>query len=221
MKSSSRLTVVVLGLLVLMPGCSTQVNVTQLDQNQAANSEVNGLPFRSRERYQVKLYRRDGLTYRPVETKEQTASLANLDVLYALHVKGSAFSDGTVTVKMRSDNTLEAVTVKSTSKGPEALMAAGKGIKDLADAEATREKAAVTQAKAAEAEVVSSEDSRRDAVEAKLAADLASVEYAELSVTATQTQRTTIEQKVVKLKLIANQKARRAGLQPPFIDGGS
>ena len=86
--------------------------------------------------------------------------------------------------------------------------------------EATRDKDASTKTKASEVEAVSSEDSRLAALEAKQAADLAGVEFAELPATATQAQRTSAEQKIVKLKLVANQKARRAGLQPPFADAG-
>ncbi len=200
-------------------GCSTQITVKALD-DVAANAAVDGLPFRSRERYQVKLYRFDGIGYQPVDTKEQTASLANVEKLYVLGMSGSAFSDGTVTVKVRSDNTLESVSVKSTSKGQEALSALGKGIKDVNDAEATRDKDRATKSKATEAEVVVGEDSRVAALEAKQAADLALVELSELSATATLAQRTAAEQKVMKLKLVANQKARRAGLQPPFAEAG-
>ncbi len=206
--------------VTVLSGCSTQVQVSPLAQDLNPHEVVNGLPFRSRERYQVTLYRREGLTYQPVETKEQAASLANLDALYVLRIKGAPLSDGTVIVKLRSDNTLESVNVKSTSKGPEALTALGKGIKDLTDAEATRDKDAAAKVKASEAEVVSSEDSRLAALDAKQAAELAVVELADLPAAETQAQRTAAEQKVVKLRLVANQKARRAGLQPPFPDSG-
>lgn len=221
MKTIAVAALVAMGAVSVLSGCSTQVQVSPLAQDLGPNEVVNGLPFRSRERYQVTLYRRDGLTYQPVEATAQTASLANLDALYVLRIKGAALSDGTVVVKMRTDNTLESVNVKSTSKGPEALTALGKGIKDLADAEATRDKDAATKTKAAEADVISSEDSRLAALEARQAADLAGVELAELPATATQAQRTGAEQKFVKLKLVANQKARRAGLQPPFPDAGA
>lgn len=210
----------VVGLLLGLSGCSTQVQVSPLKPGLAENSAVDGLPFRARERYQVTLYRLEGLAYQPVETKQRTASLANLEALYVLRVKGGALSDGTVTVKMRTDNTLESVKVESKSKGQEALSALGKGIKDLADAEATRDKDAATKVKTAETEVVSSEDSRLAALDAKQAADLAAVELSELPANSSQAQRTAAEQKVVKLKLVANQKARRAGLQPPFPDSG-
>lgn len=205
-------------LLAGTTGCSTQVRVSPLEA--ADDPVVNGLPFRSRERYQIKLYRLDGLTYQPVETKQQTATLASLSAIYVLRVDGSALSDGTVTVKMRSDNTLESVKVESKSKGQEALAAVGKGIKDLADAGATREKDASTKAAAAEATVVSDEDSRLAALGAKQAADLAVAELADLPATATQSQRTAAEQKIIKLRLVANQAARRAGLQAPFPDAG-
>lgn len=198
----------------LLPGCSTQVQVSPLAPDLKPNEVVNGLPFRSREIYSVTLYRKEGLTYQPVEATPRTAGMANLDALYVLRVKGAALSDGTVTVKMRSDNTLESVNVKSTSKGPEALTALGKGIKDLADAEATRDKAEET-------ELTSKEDRNLAAVEAHQAALLAAVELADLPATATLTQRTAAEQKVVKLRIVANQKARRAGLDAPFKADGS
>ncbi|ATE80473.1 hypothetical protein [Pseudomonas frederiksbergensis] len=133
-----------------------------------------------------------------------------------MRVKGSALSDGTVTVKMRSDNTLESVKVESTSKGQEALASLGKADKDLADARASRDNYSEDKTKASEDEVLAREDSLLAALEAKQAADLAIVELAALPATATQVERTTNEQKVDKLKLVANQKARRAGLQVPF-----
>jgi hypothetical protein len=202
-------------------GCSTQIQVAPLKPNLAANDVVNGLPFRTRERYEVKLYRLNGQTYEAVETKMQTVNLANLDALHVLRVEGGPLSDGSVTVKMRSDNTLESVKVVSTSKGQEALTALGKGMKDLADADATRAKDAASKGKASEGELTAGEDTRLAALEARQSADLAAVELSELSATATQAQRTAAEQKVQKLKLVANQKARRAGLQPPFSDAGS
>jgi hypothetical protein len=220
MKRFFSIALMAMTLVATLPGCSTQVQVSALSSDLKDNEAVNGLPFRSRERYSIKLYRLQGGTYEAVETKEQTASLANLDVLYVLRVKGGALSDGTVTAKMRSDNTFESLKVESTSKGQEALTALGKGFKDLADAKATRDKDASDKTKAAEGDVVASEDSRVAALDAKQATDLAAVELAELPATSTQAQRTAAEQKVVKLKLVANQKARRAGLQPPFPDAG-
>jgi hypothetical protein len=203
-----------------LQGCSTQVHVSPLQADLKPGEPVNGLPFRTRERYQVTLYKLEGVTYVPLQTQKQVELLANVDHLHVLRVKGAALSDGTVTVKMRQDNTLESVRVESKSKGQEALTALGKGLKDVGDAKTARDKADTAEDKAAEGEVVAEEDKRYAALEARQAADLAVVELTELPATATQAQRTAAEQKVVKLKLAANQKARRAGLQPPFADSG-
>lgn len=220
MKRTLGLVLIACSVLTGLQGCATKVHVSALDQNLKPNETVDGLPFRSRERYEIHLYRFNGLTYEEVDAKPRTASLANLDALYVMRVSGGALSDGTVAVKLRTDNTLESVKVESTSKGQDALKAAGQGASDVADAKTARQKAAAEKAKAAEGEITGGEDDRVAALEAKQAADLAVVELAELSSTATQVDRLTVEQKIVRLRVVANQKARRAGLQPPYPDAG-
>ena len=211
--------IALLGIAVI-PGCSTQVQVSGLE-GVKPNDKVDGLPFRTRERYHITLYRKDGVTYEQVDIKEQTASLANLDALYVLRVRGGVLSDGTVTAKMRSDNTLESVKVESTSKGPEAIAAVSKAIKDTSDAKTAREKVASDKDGAAESAIAADEDRKVDALDAEQAANVAIVELSELPNTATKGQKLAAEQKVAKLKLVAVQKARRGGRTVTFIDGTS
>lgn len=136
------------------------------------------MPFRTRERYRITLYRKDGVAYEQVDIKEQTASLANLDALYVLRVRGGVLSDGTVTAKMRSDNTLESVKAESTSKGPEAIAAVSKAIKDTSEAKTARGKVASDKEVAAESAIAADEDRKVDALDAEQAANLESARYA-------------------------------------------
>lgn len=197
-------------------GCSTKVEVSSLNPNLKADEVVDGLPFRARERYQIKLYRFNGLEYEPAVTKDQTASLANLDQLYVLRVNGSPISDGEVTVKLRSDNTLESVKVVSKSRGQEALTAFGKGDRNLEDAEATRDKGAEAKDEADESERVASEDRTIVALSAKHAYFEALDRVAALPESATRLERTEAEHLVEKTRMIANNKARQAGLQANY-----
>ena len=199
----------------LAAGCSTQVKVSELDQNKLApGTSIDGIPFRGVERYEIALYRRTDKGYKQVEADKTVANLANLDRLYLLQMQGQPLSQGTVLVKLRSDGTLEKVSVDSKSVGPETLSAIGKGIKDLEDAKVTREKA--------EADAPSSdEDKRLAALEALQAAELAALELDALQSSATAVQRRTAEQKLTKARLTANQKARRANLSLPFQDAGT
>lgn len=207
--------------IVLLVGCSTQVRVAELPQDLAPGAAVDGLPFRARERYQIVLYRLVEGRYEPVEIKETTASLANQDHLYVLRVKGSPLSDGTVTVKLRGDNTMEKLKIESKSKGQDALNAVSTGIKDLADARATKAKGESDALTATKSGTAADEDSRVAALDAQQAAELAGLELDALPSDSTALQRKAAEQKLVKAKVVANQKARRAGLPMPFPDAGS
>lgn len=197
-------------------GCSTKIKVSQLDPKLAKNAVVDGLPFRTKERYYIKLYRLNGLTYEPVDTKSHTADLANLDQLYVMRIVGSPLSDGTVTIKLNEDNTLGSVKVESTSKGQDALKALGQAEKDIAEAEESRNKKEDDQATATENERVASEDKILAALTAKHDYELAVQKLAALSETATILERTEAEQLIEKNRLIANNKARQAGLPANF-----
>lgn len=210
-----------LSTLFLAGGCSTTVNVENLSPTLAPTSKVDGIPFRAKERYQVKLYKLDGGKYVPVEIKESLVTLANQNQLYVLRMKGSPLSDGTVKVKINPDSTLSFVSVDSTSRGQDILTELGKGAKSIATAQDARDTALATADKNAETGLVATEDSRIAAIDAQRDAILAQLELEALSEGASALDRTKAEHKVIRARVVANQKARRAELPLPFPDAGT
>ena len=207
-----------------LAGCSTQVQVGEIDtvaHPLADNPEVNGLPFRVKQRYKLTLYRRENEKYVAVDASKTAATLADPDHLYVLRVRGSPLSDGTVTVKLNADNTLQQLTVDSKSKGQDALAAVGVGVKDLADARAVRAKADADRITTSNTSTTAAEDSRLSALQAKQAVTLAQAQLDALSASATAVDRLTAQQNVDKLKLAANQAARRASEPLPYPDVGT
>lgn len=210
-----------LAALVLASGCSTTVSVENLSPNLAPASKVDGIPFRAKERYRVRLYKLEGGKYQEVEVKETFATLANQDQLYVLKMKGSPLSDGTVKVKINADSTLSFVSVDSTSRGQDVLTELGKGAKSIAAAEAARDTARSTADKTAETGVVATEDSHIAALDAQRDALLAQLELEALAVGASPLDRAKAEQKLIRARVLANQKARRAELPLPYPDAGT
>ena len=206
--------VVVASIASLLAGCSTKVHVSTIEVDLPADSRVDGLPFRVAERYELTLYKKDGGKYVKVKSDSPSReTLANPDRLYVLKLQGQPLSQGKVTVKMRADNTLETLNVSSTSKGQDILTELGAGMKKIADAGAARDKAAET-------EVSGDEDQRVTALQALHEAELAALALDSLPAGASAVDRRTAEQKLAKSRILANQKARRAGLPPPFPGAG-
>jgi len=208
----------VLGLTAaLAAGCSTQVKVAQLNAEQLQdNGVVDGLPFRIKQRYRVKLYRLVDDKYVKVDQEMHYANLADLDNVYVLKLDGGMLADGQFNFKINPDNTLQQVKITSTSKAPEAIASLGKIRKDVTDAGKARDAAALASLAADEAGTVKQEDAELAALEAQQAAELAQEELAALAPAATAVAKKTAELKVAKARLLANQKARRAGLVAPF-----
>ena len=210
-----------LAALALASGCSTTVSVENLSSNLEAAFKVDGIPFRAKERYRVRLYKLEGGKYQEVEVKDTFATLANQDQLYVLKMKGAPLSDGTVKVKINPDNTLSFVSVDSTSRGQDVLTELGKGAKSIAAAEAARDTARSTADKGAEVGVVATEDSRIAALDAQRDALLAQLEFEALATGASPLDRAKAEQKLIRARVLANQKARRAELPLPYPDAGT
>ena len=213
-------TITAMGVLVFA-GCSTNIRVNEIDKVAAPNTIVNGIPFRMKERYRISLYKLDGAKYQSIETSENYATLPNLEHVYILKLNSSALADGTLTFKLNPDNTLLKVKVESTSKLPEFITAAGKAKKSIADAESAKSKSEATNKAAEETDVIAKEDGRLAAFDAEQTAALASVELDALPPTASALDRTKAEQKLSRARVLANQKARRAGLALPFPDVGT
>jgi len=210
-----------LAALVFAGGCSTTVNVERLSPNLAPASKVDGIPFRAKERYRVRLYKLEGGKYQEVDVKETFVTLANQDQLYVLKMKGSPLSDGTVKVKINPDSTLSFVSVDSTSRGQDVLTQLGNSAKSIAAAESARDTARTTADKTAETAVVATEDSRIAALDAQRDALLAQLELEALAVAASPLDRAKAEQKLIRARVFANQKARRADMPLPYPDAGT
>lgn len=202
--------------ITALAGCSTQVKVSEIDVALAADSVVNGIPFRVPGHFNLKLYQLVDGTYKKVEVTPAVETMADMSKLYLLKVEGQPLSQGSVTLKLTVDGLVDTLKVVSTSKGQDLLSELGSGIKKVAEAEATRDKADATRLTAAEADLAGSEDRTLAALQARQEADLAALELEALPATATTVMRKSAEQKLERLRLLANQKARRARLQPPF-----
>jgi len=197
-----------------LPGCSTQVRVSQLDNGLEAGADVDGLPFRAMRRYKLALYRLVDGKYVQVQADKGAATLPDPDRLYVLQMRGMPLSDDTVTVTLNEDNTIRKLVVDSKGKDKEAADALSKAIGDVDASRTASETAAETATATAEA-------ARLAAQKARLDAETAEVELAALNADATALARKTAENKVANLRLEANQKARKAGLPLPFPDVGT
>jgi hypothetical protein len=196
-------------------GCSTTVSVENLSPNLAPGSSVDGIPFRAKERYRVKLYRLVGGKYELIESSaEAVTTTANQDQLYLLRMKGSPLSDGSVKVKINVDGTLASVAVDSASKGQELLTELGKGVKSIATAREAADKGADTGLAATEDSRVAALDAQRDAI-------IAQLEFDGLPAGTSMLDRTKAEQRLIRARVVANQKARRAELSIPYPDAGT
>ncbi|QGJ18590.1 MULTISPECIES: hypothetical protein [unclassified Polaromonas] len=187
--------------------------MTPLNAVQSPGTEVKGIPFRTKERYQATLYRLIDGSYHPVEAKDTVVTLANQEQLYLLGLNGSPLSDSTVSVALNPDNTLQSVSVDSKSKGEDALTELSSQAKAISDARDARDTAGKTALNTSEDARLAAMDAKKDAVLAQLALDT-------LSDSATLKDRTTAELTLARAKLVANQKARRAELPLPYPDAG-
>ena len=199
---------------LLLAGCSTKVQVEQLDNQLTAGSTVDGLPFRAMRRYKVSLYQLVDGEYVQVQADKGAATLPDPDRLYALKMSGMPLSDDTVTVTLNDDSTIKRLVVDVKGKDKEAVEALTKAIGDVDTARTARETGAETATATGEA-------SRLAAQKGRLDAEVAEVELAALPADATPVARKNAENKVANLRLEANQKARKAGLPLPFPDVGT
>lgn len=213
--------ILISGLCILTCSCSTTVSVTSISPTLEPGSQVDGIPFRTKEHYVLKLYKLDGGKYVPVDTKDTIAPLANQDQLYLLRMKGSALSDGTVKIALNPDNTLSNVKIESASRGQDLLSELGKSMKSLSTAESSLENARSTAVKGIENGLVANEDLHIAALDAQRDAILAQLELDSLPSNSSIIDRTKAEQKLIRTKLIANQKARRANKPLPFSEDGT
>lgn len=199
----------------LLGGCSSQVRVSELDNDLQAGSEVSGLPFRSMRRYKLALYHlAPNGKYEQVQTDKGAATLPDPERLYVLQMKGQPLSDDTVTVTLNPDSTVKKLVIDVKGKDKEMLDAVTKAIGDV-------DAARTAKGTSAESATTTGEAARLAAQKARQDAELAMLELTALPADATPIARKTAENKVANLKLEANQKARKAGEALPFPDVGT
>jgi hypothetical protein len=197
-------------------GCSSQVRVSELDNDLKAGSDVNGLPFRAMRRYKVALYRlAPNGKYEQVQADKGAATLPDPERLYVLQMKGQPLSDDTVTATLNPDSTIKKLVVDVKGKDKDAFDAVTKAIGDVDAAHTAKETAAETSTTTGEA-------ARLAAQKARLDAEAAELELKALPTDATPLAKKLAENKLANLKLEANQKYRKANLSPlPFSDVGT
>lgn len=187
-----------LACLALLTACSTNVKVHEIDEK---TQIVNGIPFRIAERYKLKLYKLQDDRYEQIDVDgEKHATLPNQNHVYIMRLNGSPLSNGTVKFAINSDNTLSKVTVNSSNKGADLLSAIGTARETLSTAE--------TQAETARIAALNAQDD----------VAIAELELKALPSTTSELDRLKAEQKVIKAKRTANQKARVAKIALPYPD---
>jgi hypothetical protein len=203
-----------LGVIAGLAGCSSQIRVSQIDNKLEAGTTVDGVPFRAVRRYKLALYRLVDGKYESIAADKGAADLPDPDRLYVLQMRGMPLSDDSVIIKIRDDGTLMQLVVDAKGKGKEAADTLTKALGEVDTARTTRNTTTETATTAGEA-------ARLAALKARLDAEEAAEELAALPLNATAVARKTAENKVARLRLEANQKARKAGLPLPFPDVGT
>lgn len=199
--------IVVLGL----SACAAEIKVTEISNDLPPGSAVDGIPFRMPKRFVAVIYEKQKNGY--VEMTRQPITVPDPDRLFLLGFEGQPLSNSTIDLTLNPDNTIQQVSLKSTSTGAAALTAAGAQLNAVASAEAARQKAATTA-------TTTSSNLAIAADKAKQAADLAALQHQVLlaNPAASATDLLTATQKERSTKLDANEAARLAGKPPYFPD---
>jgi len=99
-------------------GCSGKLSVTEINTDEKSGTALNGVPFRVKQRYELKLYHLNPVTgtYKQVKKnfggnseqgKEGThITMANMSRLFVLKFKGSALADSDPSFGLNPDGTL-------------------------------------------------------------------------------------------------------------------
>lgn len=218
----TEIVIIALAVAYLSSGCATKVYVTELPQNVKGGTRIDGIPFRTLEDYQVKLYAYNNSQkkYSEIAVDDTPTRFANKDRIYILHMSASTFSNGKVDFQLDDDNTIKSLQVDSTSTGESALTGLGTGLKNIVTAQSARREAAELaideEQKERAATVVAKEDGFAVALDAQQAAVAAQLEVDALLPTASSIDRQKAEAKARKARVMANVAARRAGIALPY-----
>jgi hypothetical protein len=239
----SRLPFLFAAAAIWLSGCSTTVDVRDISSIKP-DADVPGIPFRMREPCTLRVFQlQDDGRYRQVHV--QWLDLPEEERLYALNIEAAYFSDHDLTLKLRDDNTLDEVDLKTELKLDAAiaeLAAQGGALSDAAltfdrkkreaeaaeiesraSLEAARAQAAQARAEQeaarqerAEAPIVAQEGKLAVAVEALNSAEAAERALDALPPDAEESARAECRATLRLLRLRANQAYRAAGLAEPY-----
>ena len=216
----SRVLVSVAALLALS-GCASSIASHQIEPNLAAETPVDGVPFRIRDRITMELYRKTDKGYELVNT--QLATMADPGKLYVLNFSGQLFADSSVKFEQLPDGSLSTVKLGATPHAAEAVTAVASGVDTLVSTDAAiraARKADADQAKAdADAKVAAADalaTQHVSATELTYAARVLEQQLAELPASAKASERTALEGQVAVAKQKARTAASKAGLDDPF-----
>ncbi|MEM9668651.1 MAG: hypothetical protein AAF950_06965 [Pseudomonadota bacterium] len=181
----------------VLSGCSTKLDVGSISQptSYTVSGDVDGIPFREYRTHTMHLFVFDesDKKYRLVSTFDEV--IASPDAVYYLATDSQWLSDGTLTVKPRSNGTLSTVSVSSENKTIETIDSVVGEYNKLLDAEEAIDEADRASALAC--------------VEAEVALDIAQETLNALPAETTVLDRTKAEGDV----LIAEIKKRNACIQ--------
>lgn len=138
--------------LLGLSGCAARTVVTDIS---AAKATVAGVPFRLSVDQKVMIYQLNNKTDEYELMSSTVQRLADPSRLYAVNFSGGPFATKGLKVSQYPDNTLKLVQMNSTNNAPAAIDA----VTSVLSAEATRNSAAVANAKA----VVDADKAVRDA----------------------------------------------------------
>lgn len=197
----------VVGLAALVAACSAEVKVSELDVGAPPGSRVDGIPFRTKERYLVKVYQKSEKGYLEVAREMQT--LPNPNKIYILQHIGQLLSNSNTKFTLNSDGTLKAVQLGADSQLDEAVSA----LEEQVSAAGTT----IQEIRTAKESERQADENLDVAYQTTLnAATLAVAELAELPQDAAPSIVLAKQNEVQLKKLEANIAARRANLPRPF-----
>ena len=208
--------------LFLLGGCSSSLSTSELAVDQ---TEVDGLPFRARDQFDVEIYQRSAKGYILVGKSREL--MADPSRIYVLHVKGGPLANMKNQVDLNADSTLKVVSLDSDSQLDEAVTGVSSAYKDAATAVAglrtarktddaadkARREALIAQA---EAELVAASAADLTLTESITAVEVAEAQLAELPENTAPSVRIAKAGQIAALRARANEAARKAGLPPPY-----
>lgn len=237
MRKSCSCTSFALLVLLLMPGCSSTINVGRLEPKPSSPPStppvIDGIPFRVPSIYTVRVYQRKGATYE--EKAHFVHQLADPQQLYTLNFNSQALADQKFNLKIRPDGTLEVLDLKETKKVDEALTEFGAqavalysaiGKRDLDEANAQKTaldaQKALLDSQALLDGAVKKPDLDQDIARVAALEALNAANAAERTLlaqaNASPAEKAPLEDALRLARLKANQAFKRAGLEPPFPD---